>query len=216
MKLDRGFQTGVRITTSFTWQKAMSWQSGDDGGLLFYVGTQRNYARADFDRTLNFVQSYIYSLPFGKGKAYFTSGVGSKIMGGWSASGIPSLRSGSPLTITANGGSLNLPSSTQTADQVKPVGARFGTSGRNTISGPGTYGLNAKLGRTFTLAGRKQLEVRAESLNVTNTPQFGNPGTNVSNMTRNADGSIRALNGYGEITSAGGERQARFALRLSF
>jgi hypothetical protein len=51
---------------------------------------------------------------------------------------------------------------------------------------------------------------------VTNTPQFGNPGATVSSMTTNPDGSIKALNGYTEITSATGERQARFALKLSF
>ena len=44
----------------------MNFQSGDDGGLLFYVNEQRNYARADYDRTLTYVQSYIYKLPFGK------------------------------------------------------------------------------------------------------------------------------------------------------
>ncbi len=49
----------------------MDFQSGDDGGLDFYAGQglHRNYARADFDRTLNFIQSYIYQLPFGKGQA---------------------------------------------------------------------------------------------------------------------------------------------------
>jgi hypothetical protein len=214
----------------------MSWQSGDDGALLFYVGTQRNYARADFDRTLNFVQSYIYALPFGKGKAYFASGLGSKILGGWSASGILSLRSGSPLTITANGGTLNLPSSTQTADQVKPVeilhginvgnpwfdtsafvqpvGARFGTSGRNTISGPGTYGLNAKLGRTFTLAERKQVEVRAESLNVTNTPQFANPANSITSATY---GMITATRSTGTgVNGTGGGRVVQFAAKFTF
>lgn len=46
---------------------------GDDngggvGGPLFYINPQRNWARANFDRKYTFVQSYIYELPFGKGK----------------------------------------------------------------------------------------------------------------------------------------------------
>ncbi len=59
------------MTTAFTWQKAMDFQSGDDGGLArWYINPERNYARADFDRTLNYVQSYVYQLPFGKGKQH--------------------------------------------------------------------------------------------------------------------------------------------------
>ena len=51
---------------------------GDDGGLAFYAGQglHRNYARADFDRTLNYIQSYIYQLPFGKGKRYLNNSRG--------------------------------------------------------------------------------------------------------------------------------------------
>jgi hypothetical protein len=35
-------------------------------------------------------------------------------------------------------------------------------------------------------------------------------------MTFNSDGSIRALNGFGEITGASGERQIRFAAKITF
>ena len=61
--------------------------------------------------------------------------------------------------------------------------------------------------------------IRMEMFGITNTPQFNNPTTasaTVSNMTLNADGSIRALNGYGEITGATGERQIRFAAKFTF
>jgi hypothetical protein len=70
--------------------------------------------------------------------------------------------------------------------------------------------------RTFSLTERYKLQFRAEAFNFTNSPQFANPGNTVSAATRNADGSIKAYNGYTEITSASGERQMRFALRLSF
>src|SRR5262249_27951861 len=115
VKFDRRFSTGLRLTTSFTWQKGMSWQQSDDGGLFFYINQQRNYARADFDRTLNYVQSYIYDVPFGRGKRWLTSGVGSKIFGGWNASAVLSLRSGGPLSITANN-NINTAGGSQTAD----------------------------------------------------------------------------------------------------
>ena len=45
------------------------------------------------------------------------------------------------------------------------------------------------------------LQLRIEALNATNTPHFSNPGTNVSNLQLNPDGTVRNLNGFGVITS---------------
>ena len=71
VKFDRRWTSGLTMTTAFTWQKAMDFQSGDDGGLArWYINPERNYARADFDRTLNYVQSYVYRMPFGKGQKH--------------------------------------------------------------------------------------------------------------------------------------------------
>ena len=167
VKLDRRFFNGFLMTTAFTWGKAMNYQSGDDGGLDFYINGSRNYARADFDRTLGFVQSYVYQLPVGPGKQWLATGVPSRILGGWEVTGILTLESGTPLTITANGGPLAAPGNTQTANQVapvqilhginagnpwfstssfaQPVGVVFGTTGRNIISGPGFFQLQLSL-----------------------------------------------------------------------
>jgi hypothetical protein len=73
--------------------------------------------------------------------------------------------------------------------------------------------------RRFTLARGSTLQFRLEAFNVTNTPQFNNPGANVSSLRLNPDGSIRSLNGFTEITSTRGsrsERQFRVGLRLGF
>ena len=93
---------------------------------------------------------------------------------------------------------------------------RFGNAGRDTLRGPGIFNLDASLFRNFKMKERIGLQVRMEMFGVTNTPQFGNPGATVSNMSLNADGSVRALGGYTEITSATGERQIRFAAKFSF
>lgn len=53
VKLDRHFRDFV-MTTAFTWGKGMDYQGGDDGGLMWLIDTQRNYARTDWDRTLSF------------------------------------------------------------------------------------------------------------------------------------------------------------------
>lgn len=222
---------------SYTLSRATNYGDDQDSGLTFnwVPMLERNKAVAGFDRTHNLQFYGNYELPFGKSPNRFLKAVAS----GWQLNWILSNTSGTPFTVTASGTSLNAPGNTQTADQILPsvailgghgVGqayfdpkafaavtdARFGTSGRNLLRGPGLFNVDAGLFRKFTITERIALQFRTEMFGATNTPQFGNPGTNVSNVTRNADGSIRALNGFGEVTSAGGERQIRFALKLTY
>ena len=230
VKLDRRFAGSLGITTAYTWGKGMGFQTGDDGGPRWYINFRRNYSRNDFDRTHTFVQSYIYDLPFGQGKRFMNSGMASRLVGGWRVNGILTLMTGTPLTVTASGAGLNTPSNTQTADLVapvqilkgintianggsewfsrssfaNPVGARFGSSGRNNFSGPGFFNLDASMFKTFSITERFKLEIRGEAFSVTNTPQFGNPGTTLGN----AD--------FGFITGAGGARSMQLGLKLNF
>lgn len=200
---------------------------------------QRNKAVAVFDRTHNLQLYGNYELPFGHNKKFATSGLASNVAGGWQINWILSRTSGTPFTVGTSGTSVNAPGNTQTADQLLsdvsilgghgvgqpyfdpnafgPVTAvRFGTSGRNLLRGPGVFNLDGSLFRNFKIAERLTLQIRAEVFGATNTPQFSNPGATASSLTRNADGSIRALNGYTEITGATGERQFRFAAKITF
>jgi len=165
--------------------------------------------------------------------------VWSALVGGWQLNGVFSAYTGTPFTVTSAGTSLNAPGNSQVADLVKPrveklggVGSgrsyfdpfafrsvtepRFGTAGLRILRGPGFVQLDGGLFRDLYARERWRLQFRAEAFNVTNTPHFGSPGANVSNMILNPDGSIRSLGGYTEITTASGERQFRFALRFSF
>ena len=83
------------------------------------------------------------------------------------------------------------------------------------MRGPGLFNLDASIFRTFKISERFGLQFRGEMFGVTNTPAFSNPGATASAANRTL-GVITKLNGYGEITSATGERQARFALKLTF
>jgi hypothetical protein len=237
VKLNRRFNSGLSITTSFTWQKAMSFQSDDDGGLVFFIDQQRNYAPTDFNRTLSFIQSYVYELPFGPGKKWAEHGVASKVIGGWQVSGILTLLTGTPFYMGANGGSLNSPGSTQTANQIapvtypkgigvgqpwfstssfsQPVGAGvFGTSGRNDMYGPGLFGLNLSLFKHLKITERINAEIRAEAFQITNTPQFSNPS---ASLTSSTDGFVTGTVGSGSgVNGTGGGRAIQLGVKLNF
>ncbi len=240
VKLNRQFSNGLLITTSFTYGKGMNYQQGDDGAYDFYVDFQRNYARTDFDRTLTYVQSFVYELPWGKGQRWMNSGFASSVFGNWELSGIISAYSGVPITVTANGGTLNLPSATQTADQVAPVqilgginvgnpyfstssfaqptGARYGTSGRNIFDGPGLFALNLSLFKDFKFKERWQFELRCDTFNFTNTPEFANPGNaDMNSITSSNYGVITQTLGSGTgVNGTGGGRAIQLAAKISF
>jgi Carboxypeptidase regulatory-like domain len=225
---------------AYTYSKAIDYNDAETSGLTWnwvpILG--RNRALAGFDRTHNFQLWAVYGLPFGHGQRWVTQGAGGAILGGWTFSPILSRESGTPFSVTSSGASVNAPGNSQTADQVlsnvailgghgpnqpyfdpnafAPVTAvRFGTTGRDILRGPGLFELDASLARTFAIRERFKLQFRADAFSMTNTPNFGNPGTNVSNA-RFVNGAVQSYNGYDIISSATGQRQIRFALTLSF
>lgn len=119
VKFDRRFSGGFLMTNAFTWAKAMGFSS-EAGGLWNYIQQDRSYARLDFDRTLNYTSSFVWELPFGKGKPWLNSGVGRWVIGGWQLNGVLSLMTGRPLTFGTNA-AANTPGSTFTPDQVGDV-----------------------------------------------------------------------------------------------
>ena len=235
VKADRRF-SDLTVTTAFTWGKGMAYQQGDDGGLMWQIGVRRNYVRTDWDRTLSYVQSYVYQLPVGTGKKFLTGGPAAYVLGNWQLAGTLTLLTGTPLTFGASGSSLNTPGESQTADQVAPVqvlhginvgnpwfsqasfmqptGVRFGTTGRNIMSGPGLFALNLSLFKTFKVGERMSAEFRAETFNFTNTPQFSNPQTSLTSSTY---GYVTGTVGSGTgVNGTGGGRALQLGIKLGF
>src|SRR5450759_961667 len=230
VKLNRRFHNGLAITTAYTMARGMAFQTGDDGNLWNYINPRRSYARTDFDRHQTFVQSYVYDLPFGIGRKWLNQGLAAKIVGGWQINSILTLMTGTPFTFGASGSSLNTPGAAQTADQVAPVtklygintpakggsawfsqasfaqptGVRFGSSGRNILSGPGFFNADLSIFKIFNFTEKMKMEIRGESFSVTNTAQFNNPTADVSNSN------------YGYITGAGGARGMQLGVKISF
>jgi hypothetical protein len=90
---------------------------------------------------------------------------------------------------------------------------RYGTSGRNILRGPGIVHLDGSLFRNFSFNERWNLQFRAESFNLTNTPHFANPSANVD-----TPGSFMIISSTvgTDANLEGPSRGFRFGLRLSF
>jgi hypothetical protein len=248
--LRRRLAQGVQVTMAYTWSKAFGiccdTLSDNPPQIQAMAYFDLNRARLNFDRPHNLQTSFVAELPFGEGKPFLNSGVGAAVAGGWQVNGLFSAYSGAPFSVTAAATSLNMPGSTQRADlrtsEVTILGnigpgqsyfdplafapvteARFGTAGYNLLRGPRIVNLDLSLFRQFRLTSKATLQFRIEAFNVTNTPHFGNPAANVSNLQLNPDGTVRNLGGFSSITSTANtgrdgidERLFRVGLRLGF
>jgi hypothetical protein len=249
--LSRRFANGFQLNTSYTFSKAIMLCCGDGYDPSPAIKIPQYYALnkalAPNDRTHQFTVTAIQQLPFGPGKPWLNhGGFLAALAGGWQLNALVTRFSGSPFSVAASGTSLNAPGNTQRADQVKSnvailgghgpgspyfdplafaqvTDVRFGTAGFDTLRGPGLLNMDLGLFRQVSVNERWKVQVRAEAFNFSNTPNFGNPGANVSNMQLNPDGTVRSLGGYTEITSMNStsreglaERTIQFGVRVTF
>ena len=120
-KLTRRFKQGSQAGFVWTWSKTIDYAGDEELNFLKFpypANWPMNKAVADFDRTHNFKIYGLLMPPFGKGQRWLQSGVGNWILGGWQVNPVISRLTGLPFTVTANGGGLNAPASTQVADLV--------------------------------------------------------------------------------------------------
>ena len=239
--------SGLTWNLAYTWSKALGvcCNTNNDGGptiqALQYMGLAR--ALSPFDRPHNFQTTMVWELPFGKGKPFLSTGMASKLLGGWQINNLMSAYTGAPFTVGADGASLNLPGSSQRADLVGPVNRlgstgrnqaffdyrafrnvteqRFGTAGFNILRGPHIFNWDAGLFRRFNINERVNIQFRAELANVLNTPQLGNPSSGIQGLRTNANGDF--LGGVFEVTGVANtgrdgivQRAGRLGIRIGF
>ena len=79
-------------------------------------------------------------------------------------------------------GDLNTPARmlSRAAFQFNPIGASRGNLGHSTFRRGGIRNLNASIAKTWKLDGARALTLRAESINLGNTPQFAEPNSDLS------------------------------------
>ncbi len=95
VQANRRFSSSLSFGLSYTWSKAMDLVDGNGNNINPFIDPHsRNYGRAGFDRTHNFVVNYVYRVP-GLSK-HWDNGFTRQALDGWEVSGITSLISGAP------------------------------------------------------------------------------------------------------------------------
>jgi hypothetical protein len=89
--VQRRFQNGLSLNVAYTWSKS----------IQTAYGQTFTRALSSFDIPQRVVASYVFELPFGKGKPWLTTGPGSWLLGGWRSSGVFTYSSGLPFTVNS-------------------------------------------------------------------------------------------------------------------
>jgi hypothetical protein len=174
-----------------------------------------------FDVRRRLSGGYVYSIP--------DSPRWKPVLSNWQLSGTFTFQDGTPLNPVyfgadfANSGTPNRPNvvagqpvllagGQRNADHFynanafsTPAPFTFGNAGRNILPGPGNVVIDAALHRQFTIREGKTIQLRAETFNLINHPNFGIPGPYLD------FGPF-----FGKAFSAGDPRRLQFALRFDF
>jgi len=103
--LQRRFHSGLNLQLSYTWSKTVSDADSllpgqNAGGGLYQnpYNLKQEKSISSQDIPQNFVLSYVYELPFGRGKKFLNhGGIANAIVGGWRIGAIQRYESGQPL-----------------------------------------------------------------------------------------------------------------------
>ncbi|PWU06752.1 MAG: TonB-dependent receptor [Terriglobia bacterium] len=212
--LERRLAAGLTLRAAYTWSKSIdntgehlaTTQSFSQNGRDFHSWR----GPSDFDVPQRFVLSYVYELPFPKGK-----GAASYVLGGWRLVGGLAFASGRPFTPTANSNNSSIDRGLQsglpnaigapfvpenidcwyyssrnancrrlfpnaTDFLTIPAAGVFGSVGRNSLRAQGTRIADIALHKDFPFGEKRALQFRWEMYNVANTTHFGYPNRDAS------------------------------------
>lgn len=117
VKLNKRFSQGFQGLVSYTWSKALDYQSGWYGSengiggsaaIQDYYNPEGSKGPAGYNIPHFLSIAAIYELPFGRGKSMLNQGVGAVLLGGWQLNTIAQFRSGQPINMTVNGDVANI------------------------------------------------------------------------------------------------------------
>jgi hypothetical protein len=244
VRVNKRLSSGIAVGANYQYAHSID-DAGSVGGTGSVVAQNWQDIAADFGNSSFDVRhkvsgTYLYELPFGKDKFYFTTGKMSHILEGFSISGSYTFATGTPLTptlqasqsdvgravtgtgrldrvpgasLTQGGGTIHrwFNTSAFTVPELDAFGNSFGTASRNLIPGPGIVQNNMSLSKTMQLGETRSVEIRATADNVFNTVQYTGVDT-----TYPTSHDANVSNGFGQVTSVGAMRSFQFLARFRF
>jgi len=242
-RLEKRFTHGFSLLVTYTYSHAIDNASNanlgsqNNDGFRWFKHPEWEKGNSSFDVRQRFTASYIYELPFGKGKSVLggASGALEQIVGGWQLAGITTASSGNWFTPTDADGNFSNSDSFEsqmpnvvanpngrhcqpgtffnTCAFVDPPLGSFGDAGRNSVRGPGFQIWDFSVFKLFQISERTHLEFRTEFFNIPNHTNFllSKSGPQQSNNS-----TVLGSAQYGFLTAARAPRQIQFALKLSF
>jgi hypothetical protein len=241
MQVDFNSQIGrdLNLRAFYTLSRTIDPGTGSNGGQDLqtvsnpYAGWKYDVGPGGYDRTHVAVADFIYDIPLFR---HNDSKLLKSTVGGWQVSGIATFESGLPINVTVGGGQNgngvggnnrpNAPSSISYPHTVAhwfdptafasadPASGAWGTLGHNALRGPSRQNWNISLFKSFTLSESRgsRLELRLETFNTWNHPQFNNVSTSVSYT---AAGVMKPSN-FGQVTSAFDPRILQLGAKIYF
>ena len=226
LEVRRRLRNGLTATTRYTLAKA-----SDDAGAFTgvsltgsaiaqdWLNLDAEWAASNFDQRHLVTAQVQYSTGVGVRGGTLVDGLKGSLLKGWTVTSQLTAGSGLPLTpvyLTSVAGitGTTRPDVTGAPADVAPEGfyanpaafaapapGHWGNAGRNSITGPAQFGLNAGITRTFPWGNRLNLDWRIDASNILNrvtyagvnalvgSPQFGLP--NATNSMRKVQTSLR-------------------------
>jgi hypothetical protein len=228
--LDKRLNHGLNFLMGYAWSHSIDNVPLEFGGGAAgptpqdprFLSAERSNSIIDQRQRLTL--SYLWMLPFGKGRQFMNQGGPIDwFLGGWQTNGIFFTQTGlyfTPVlaTSTTNTGTQSRPNQSSSVTYPKtltkwfdpsafstPAQYTYGNAGRNSLIGPGRTNLDMSLMKIFPVREAMQFQFRFEAFNIFNHPQFGYPNANIGNAQA------------GQITSiVGTARNLQASLRFQF
>jgi hypothetical protein len=165
-------------------------------------------------------------------------------LGGWQFTGIATFQTGFPFSVLANdtfglldafnqranlvagcnpkgGFSKGLSEWFNTACFTQPIAGTYGNSGRNILRQPGINNWDLGIGKTFAFTERVGFQLRLETFNTFNHPQYavdtGSSQLGVASVDNNVNDVAPSANtNYGKVTQARPGRIVQLGGKLTF
>jgi hypothetical protein len=250
--LQKRLSFGLQLQSSYIYARNLSDLEGNPaspaGGFAGEYGGQISnpaqpgidYGNVNFTRRNRFLTTFLYDLPFGKGKMLLNSanGLVDRVVGGWELAGVLLFQSGPFMTVSQLndpcGCGYNVFSSTggraDTVSGVNPYAGqslaqwinpgafatpanaigRFGDSEAGGVVGPGTEAVSMSLIKSIPIRESVRAQVGVQVANLFNHPNFAPPGNLTLGVS--AFGAITAL----QTAEGAGPRQIQLTARITF